>query len=147
MTFDISFSFPFYSQTVWFTGVLLESGEVWKENSSMGLRYRKVTCLPLWLSPEGLRVGPIRSNEHLIFCSIVDTRQFPFDCSSSASSTLVTQESNLGQTHRKKMVYWVLFWCSCFRVLWSSTTRALSLQSYVSGRCNTVEDGEQSGRL
>lgn len=146
MTFDISFSFPFYSQTVWFTGVLLESGEVWKENSSVGLRYWKVIFLPLWLSPEGLRVGLIHSNEYLIFCSIIDTRQFPYDCSSSTSSTLIALESNLGQT-RKRLVSFFLFQCICFTVLWSSSTHVLSLQSYISGRCNTMEDGEQSGRL
>lgn len=117
MTFDISFSFPFYSQTVWFTGVLLESGELWKENSSTGLRYRKVTFPPLWLSWEGLRVCLLCRNYYLIFCPITHTRWFPYDCS-SASLTLVVQESNVGQTYRKRLVSWFFFWCICFTVLW-----------------------------
>lgn len=86
--------------------VLLESGEVWKENSSIGLIYRKVIFLSLWLSPEGLRVGPIRCYEYIIFCSTIGTRRFPHDCSSSASLTLVAQASNLGQAHRKRLLSW-----------------------------------------
>lgn len=111
MTFDISFSFPFYSQTVWFTGVLLESGELWKENSSTGLRYWKVTFPPLWLSREGLRVCLLCSNYYIVFCLIIHTRKFPYDCSSVSFT--------LGQTHRRRLVSCFLFWCICFTVLWS----------------------------
>lgn len=86
----LSFSFPFYSQTVWFTGVLLESGELWKVNSSTGLRYQNVTFPPLWLSREGLRVCLLCSNYYFMFYPIIHTGQFPYGCS-SASLTLVAQ--------------------------------------------------------
>lgn len=48
---------------------------------------------------------------YTVFCLIIHTRKFPYDCSSVSFT--------LGQTYRRILVSWFLSWCICFTVLWS----------------------------